>query len=200
MRNLFNRLASYVRQSAAALAVGAALGSLLTAPIAVFALNVPAQYAPRYFQTQQTHYVRASLQFTSCVQVSNACTIKIPAALPYNAMVVRVTYVISTAFNSTTSDTLSIGVTSANANEIVAAATIHGQAITAETVTATASSATGNGATQTGLDGGFDLFMKWTAGTGNTATTGNMAAVIEYIAPNDGTCAAVPLNATATGC
>lgn len=200
MRNLFNRLAGYVRQSAAALAVGAALGSLLTAPIAVFALNVPAQYAPRYFQTQQTHYIRFSLQVTSCVQVSNSCTIKVPAALPYNSLVMRVTAITNTAFNSTTSDGITLGITSASHNEIVSSAcSIHAQAIVACTVLATAGSATGNGATQSGLDGGFDLFINWTGG-GGTPNTGNAAIVIEYVAPNDGTCTAVPLNTTATGC
>lgn len=167
---------------------------------AVFALTVPATFSPRSFPSQQTHYWRISMSLPFCTQVAASCTVKV-GALPYNAMVLRVTAVTSTAFNSTTSDVVTLGTTQANANEIVSAGmSIHTQAIVAGTVLATASSATGNGATQTGSDGGFDLWLKWTAGAGNTATTGNAAIVVEYVGPNDWGCTAVPMGSTAPGC
>jgi hypothetical protein len=199
MRNFVSALFERFRQGIIGGLVGLGLGALLVGPAAI-ALTVPAQFAPRYFLTQQTHYIRFSLQFNSCVQASNICTMKVPAALPYNSEVIRVTAVTNTAFNSTTSDVVILGTTLANTNEIVSSGcSIHTQAIVACTVLAAAGSATGNLATQTGLDGGFDLFVRWTGG-GGTPSTGNASIVIEYIAPNDGTCAPVPLGATAIGC
>ena len=194
-----------LRNTVAALGIGL---SAIAAATLVYAQIIPSTSTtqrhpvPRYFQTQQVHYVRSTLTFNMCTAVSNVCTFQLAnASLPYNALVLRVTYAIYTAFNSTTSDTLSIGTTSANANELVAALTIHASALTSATVVTPGSmAATGNATAQSGQNGGFDLWAKWTAGTGNTATTGLMAVIIEYVAPNDGLCAPVPMGATAVGC
>ena len=160
--------------------------------------------APRVFPSQQVAYIRASLTSATCSPApagAGSCTVKLAAALPYNAVVLRVTAVTHTAFNSTTTDTVTLGTTSANANEIVSAGcSIHAQAIVACTVLATASSATGSGATQTGGDGGFELYVKYSNTGGANATAGNAALVIEYVMPNDGLCTAVAMGATAAGC
>lgn len=187
---------------AAAFALAFAAASLFSV-LGLFpakALVAPPSYAPRIFPSQQVAYVRFGFNYQSCVQSSNTCTMKVPAALPYNAAVLRVTTVTHTAFNSTTSDVVSVGTTAANANEIVSTGcSVHTQAVTSCTVAAGASSATGAGATQSGVNGGFDLFVKWTGG-GGTPNAGVAAVVIEYVMPNDGICTDVPLNATAVGC
>lgn len=200
MRNLFNRVATYVRQSAVALVVGAALGSLLTAPFMAVALNIPPQYAPRVFQTQQTHYIRFTVAFNSCVLVSNTCSVKV-GALPYNAFVVRAYQQVTAAFNSGSTDTVGLGVTSGGV-QLVAAQTVHAStAGTPLTVVAAnlGLAVTGNGIAQTGLDGGFDVYATY-AQTGAAPSAGQATYIVEYFAANDGSCAFVPLGATAGPC
>jgi hypothetical protein len=158
--------------------------------------------SPRYFPTQQVHYVRTTFAFNSCVQAANSCTVRVMnASLPYNAIVLRATMAVYTAFNSTTSDSISVGTTAANANEIVTAAcSVAVVGVIGCTVLAAALNNTGNTVAQSGQRGGIDLFLKWTSGTGGTATTGLAAVILEYIAPNDGNCAPVPQNANPVGC
>jgi hypothetical protein len=159
------------------------------------------QPVPRTFPTEQVAYVRTTFAFNSCVQAANVCTVKLMnASLPYNAVVLRVTANVMVAFNSTTSDVFILGTSAANANELISSGcNIHALGAVVCTTVTTPSNATGNTATQTGFNGGFDLFLKWTGG-GGTPSAGLMSVIIEYIMPNDGLCTAVPLGATATGC
>jgi hypothetical protein len=189
--------------------VGIALSVLAVATMtATFAQVIPStsttqrQPLPRYYQTQQTHYIRSTLTFNMCVQSSNACAVKLAnASLPYNSIVLRVTVITYTAWNSTTSDVITVGTTSANANEIVSSSINHrSQGTATGTVVATHFNSIGGTASQTGSNGGFDIWVKWTAGTGNTATTGLSSIIIEYVPGNDGNCAPVALGATAAGC
>jgi hypothetical protein len=169
---------------AAAVLLGAALAYTLA-----FAAT------PRSLPDQQVHYFRVSLAQPICPGNAATCTINV-GAVPYNSIVLRVTAAVHTAFNSVTSDGVTLGTTQANANEIMSAAlSIHTQGLTSGTVLAGASSATGNTATQTGANGGFDLWLKYTA-VGTVATTGNAAIIIEYIPNNDGACAQVPASGT----
>jgi hypothetical protein len=187
---LFRNLAAAAGIALSMLGVAA----LTLAPVAnaqvITSTTNPRQATPRQFQTQQTHFIRATLNFNMCVQSSNACTVKLAnASLPYNSIVKAVTAYVYTAFNSTTSDVLILGTTSANANEIVSSTmNIHSQATVTGTVVATAFNSTGNTVAQSGTNGGLDLWVKWTAGTGNTATAGLVSLVIEYFPPIDGLC------------
>jgi hypothetical protein len=185
-----------------------ALGLLLlsTAAVPILAQVAPSgstsqrQPVPRTFPTEQLAYIRTTFAFNSCVQAANVCTVKLMnAALPYNSVILRVTAVVMVAFNSTTSDVFTLGTTAANANEIVTTCNIHALGQIACTAVTTPANATGNTIAQTGFNGGFDLYLKWTGG-GGTPNAGLMSVVIEYIMPNDGLCTAVPLGATATGC
>jgi hypothetical protein len=111
---------------------------------------------------------------------------------------------IATSFNSLSTDTIAIGVTSANGNELVAAQSVHGAAggATALTVVSTAAGTvvTGAGATSTATNGsGFDIWVKY-AQTGTAPTAGAASYIIEYAAPNDGSCAPVPQGSTAIAC
>jgi hypothetical protein len=182
-------------------------GAFLAAGVATcilpaLALIVPANYPPRKFPTQQTHYLRFSIPFNACVPVGN-CSIKV-GALPYNAYLLRINYQGVTAFGSTT-NLIALGTTSAGTN-IMAALTGFQAAINATTATIVAANAgvgngsgVGNGATQTGGDGGFDVWATLSF-TGSAPAAGLAVFVIEYAAPNDGQCTDVPMNSTATAC
>ena len=178
------------------------LAALAAFATATHALTAPPTFPPRYFQTQQTHYVRFTVNFNSCVPVAGACSFKI-GALPYNAFVVRGYQQIIANFNSGTTDSVSLGVTAGNANELVAAQSVHtgAGAVTPLTLAATGSGtqATGAGATQTGTNGGFDIWVKY-AQTGSPPTTGQAVIVLEYFAPNDGACGPVPNGTIAAAC
>lgn len=166
-----------------------------------YALTVPAQFSPRIFPDQQTHYLRFSFAFNSCVTVTNTCTLKV-GALPYNAFLTTIHKQIITTFNPTTSATVSLNVSGAGAGVMAAFNVFTGQATTAATdttFTGAGELVTGSGATPTGANGGFDLYATYTVG-GGTATQGLVIFVVEYIAPNDGQCAPVPLGSTATAC
>jgi hypothetical protein len=215
MRKYSERAFDVARNTFAAIGVAAfvaALAAIVLVPMAPIAkaqvqnktnttqVRLP---VPRQFATEQVHYIRSTLTFNMCTQASNACTVRLMnASLPYNAIVARVNVYVYTAFNSTTSDTITLGTTSANANEIVSSAvSIHAQGTPAATVVATAFNSTGNTVAQSGANGGLDLWVTWTAGTGNTATAGLVSLVIEYFAPNDGLCTPnIPLGSVPAGC
>jgi hypothetical protein len=180
---------------------------VLTAPIPLDAQVIPSgstsqrRPVPRFFPTEQLGYVRTTLVFNMCTQAANACTVQLAnASLPYNAIVLRVTAVIMVAFNSTTSDVVTLGTTSANANELVTTCNIHALGQVACTLVTTPANATGNTVAQSGQNGGIDLWLKWTAGTGNTATAGLVSLITEYVIPNDGLCGPVALGAAPVGC
>jgi hypothetical protein len=178
------------------------LVGLIGIATAAFALTVPATFSPRQFQTQQTHYLRFTVNFNSCVLASGSCTFKV-GAVPYNSFMIRGYQQIITSFNSLSTDTIAIGVTSTNGNELVAAQSVHGASGGATTLTIVSTAAgtvvTGDGATSTGTDGGFDIWVKY-AQTGTAPTAGQAVEVLEYFAPNDGSCAPVPLGSTAPAC
>ncbi|HEX4828311.1 MAG TPA: hypothetical protein VFV12_08800 [Xanthobacteraceae bacterium] len=156
---------------------------------------------PRVFQTQQVHYLRFVVNFNSCVLAAGTCSYRV-GALPYNAFLIRATQQIITNFNSGTTDTVALATSSGGA-QIVAAQTVHAGAGGATSLTIVAANvgiaATGNGIAQTGFNGGFDVWAVY-AQTGAAPTAGQAVYVLEYIGPNDGACAFVPLGATAGAC
>lgn len=165
------------------------------------ALTVPATQSPRQFPSQQTHYIRFSVQATPgyingypCVIVSTYCTIKI-AAVPYNSLVLRIYYNTGQAFNSGTSDKISIGTTATSASntQLYALTDIHAASnLTSGSLAANTTTALGQGTSQSGTDGGFDIYVTYQQ-SGTAPTTGELTGVIEYIAPNDGFCEPVPM-------
>lgn len=180
--------------------IGAVVGLALSA-IAAYALVIPPQFAPQQYNSAQTHYVRFSVNFNSCVLVAGTCSFKV-GALPYNSFVVRAYQQVYTAFNSGTTDTVAVGTSSGAGGQLVAAQSVH--AATAGlplTVVAAnlGTAATGNGIAQTGANGGFDIWVNYTQ-TGAAPTAGSAAIILEYFAPNDGACVTVPLGGTAPGC
>jgi hypothetical protein len=198
MRNLRDFLARRV----VGLFVGAFLLAVAaTTLIGLLTAQTPFRnFPPRLFLSQQTHYLRFTVNFNSCVLVSNTCSYKV-GAVPYNAFIVRGYQQVTTAFNSGTTDTLAIGTASGGA-QLVAAQTVHaGTAGLPLTIVAANLGlvATGNNAAQTGADGGFEIYATY-AQTGAAPTAGVAVVILEYFAPNDGSCIAVPLAATAGPC
>lgn len=186
--------------------VGACAGALfmLGAVSTVFALTIPPTYAPRSFPSQQTHYIRFTFNFNSCVLTgtnlglfnsTGNCAVKV-GALPYNAFVVRAYQQVITGFNSGTQDSIGLGVTQAtSATGLVSLQGVRssGGATSLTIVAANVGEAiTGNGTTPTGTDGGFDVYA-WYQQIGAPATAGLAVIVLEYIAPNDGNCITPPL-------
>lgn len=176
--------------------------SIFIGVTAALALTIPPTFTPRQFPSQQTHYLRFTVNWNSCVLSSGSCTFKV-GAVPYNSFVIRGYQQIVTNFNSGTTDTLAVGVTSTSANELVTAQSVHtgSGGATALTIVSTNAGtvATGDGATATGNDGGFDIWVKY-AQTGAAPTAGQAILVLEYFAPNDGTCVGVPIGGSGVAC
>jgi hypothetical protein len=165
----------------------------------------PRQPEPRLLQWQQTAYIRFVFNITTNAAQgcsTNNCVVKVgSASLPYNAVPLRATVQVVTAVNGTTTDVLSIGTTSANANEIASSCNVHALGTVACTMAANSSGSTPTGATtaQSGSNGGFDLYVKYT-NTGGVGTLGQVIVILEFAMPNDGTCTLVPAGATAGAC
>ena len=180
--------------------VGAGLiaGLMLTAAIAPsFAQVIPSgattqrRPSPRQLTDQTAPFIRTTLTNAMCglTAVGTCVAQAATASLPYNAVVLRVYVAVYTAFNSTTSDTLTVGTTSANANEIVSTTVnLQTAGLATATVLPASINSLGNTATQTGTNGGFDIWIKWTSAGATLATAGLASLIIEYAQPNDGTC------------
>lgn len=191
----------------------AAMFGLAVTSMAAFALTVPPTFSPRDFNTQQTGYIRIHIKATGSGIAANGntcvlaltgganCNVKV-GSIPANAFLVRMTQQIVTNFNSTTTDTIGLGTTTAGVN-IMAAASVHTGA-GAISSPAFASGASGTllttGVAQTGANGGYDLYVLYTYTTTNVATAGEMVLVLEYFAPNDGDCVATPMGSTPVSC
>lgn len=204
-RNLFTP--ARLRKVASGIGGGIASGLLMLSVAALLLAPLPAKAqrssAPRIFQTEQTHYIRFSINFNSCVPVSLTCSFKV-GTVPYNAFIVRAYTQTYTTFSGggVAAYTVSFGTTTTPTTELMAAVSIitAGNAV-AQTVAAggLGSTVTGAGIAQTGTLGGFDIYARVTATTGNP-TAGAAVGIIEYIAPNDGSCTQVGLGVTAPGC
>jgi hypothetical protein len=212
MRNIFRNTIGAV---AAGLFLVAALATTMVVP--AWSQAVPGgqrSFSPRMFNTQQVHYLRFTFNFNSCVIPAGAavCNVKV-GAVPYNSWLKSVSYDLITVFNPTTSATISLG-TNTTATNILAAKSVFtgatlgpdgyvfcGTSCGAGTFAGIGMSVTGATTAQTGTLGGFDIYAAYTTGAnGSQGTTGSVVFVIEYYAPNDGSCAPVPLGSTAVAC
>ena len=116
--------------------------------------------------------------------------------LPQNAYILAIDADVTTAFNAQTTNLVTLGVTSASSNEIVAdcgtaTACISNHTTTIATGISHLTTAaglgvaiTGNSTYQTVLNGAVPLYAKY-AQTGNAATTGSVTFVITYTKNDD---------------
>ena len=174
--------------------------ALVVVPV-IPAMAQPARpFSPRVFPDQQTAYWRFSINFNSCVYAALTCSVRV-GALPYNAFLVRGYQQVTTTFSGggITAFTVALGTAPATANIVAAQSALTAGNGAALTMAAIGVGVTGNGIAQSGAQGGFDLWATLTATTG-APTAGSAQYVIEFIAPNDGSCAPVPSGATAPAC
>lgn len=201
------KLLNSLRAAAQALLVAVSLFGLIAGPaLATTQTLTPLSIKPaRVLPDQQTHYVRFSVNFNQCPlrAADTACSFRV-AALPYNAFLVSISKQIITTFNPTTSATIAFGTTGQGTDIMAAFNVFTGQATTAVYDTGFAGageSVVGNGAAPTGTNGAFDVYATYTVGAaGSQGTQGQAVFIIQYIAPNDGSCTTVPMGATATAC
>lgn len=99
--------------------------------------------------------------------------------IPLRAFITKVGWNKVTAFNSTTSDTMSLGTTAAGV-DILAATTVHDTGFVNHTAAA------GLGLAVTGGTDDVDVYAKLIPGAASTATTGDATVVIEFVADHDG--------------
>lgn len=207
LRETLKTVFAHLRIAVMSLTVALALASLIAGPALATTLTITPvnSMPPRVLTTQQTHYVRFAVNFSSCPlrAADTACSYRV-ASLPYNAFLVSISKQIITTFNPTTSATIALGVAGQGTTVMAAFNVFTGQATTAVFDTAFAGAGelvTGAGATSTGMNGGFDIYATYTVGAaGSQGTQGRAVFIIQYIGPNDGDCQPVPLGATATSC
>lgn len=134
--------------------------------------------AARNDGSQNIHFIRRRFQFTD-IGIAAGVGVKI-GRLPAKAFIMQISMHITTVFNSTTSDTLQIGVSAADAS-ILAATNVHTGASTGFS-NITAAAGLGKAVTDSGE---VDVFAKLNPGTVSTATTGDVTVVIEFAPDND---------------
>lgn len=211
MKSLISKLraaGAHLRFALFSLALASALASLLAGPVLATTLTItPTQsLSSRIFPDQTIHYIRFTFNFNQCTlrAADTACSVRV-ANVPYNAFMVAISKQIITTFNPTTSATIALG-TSGQATNLMAAFNVFtAQPTTAVYDTAFAGAGvlvTGANAAATGLNGGFDIYATYTVGAaGSQGTQGQAVFVLQYIAPNDGSCLPQPpLGGAAAAC
>jgi hypothetical protein len=187
--------------------VALGIGSLIIGPAfaTVKSYPLPPQsVAPRVLPEQAMHYLRFTINFSDCQlgATDTACSKRV-TSLPYNAFLVAISQQTLTLFNPTTSATIALGTAAQSANIMTGVNVFAGTTATYNTSFAGAGElVTGNGITATGANGGFDVWSTYTVGAaGSQGTQGQAVFIIQYIAPNDGSCVqAVPLGGSSPGC
>jgi hypothetical protein len=132
--------------------------------------------------SQQICYSRVTVNFNDPRIASGVWY----ATLPKNAYILQIDAYVTTAFNAATTNVITLGVTAASANEILASG------ITAGTpgiyhLTAAAGlglAVTAVAGNQTALNGAVPVFVKY-AQTGTAATTGQVTIVLTFAKNND---------------
>jgi len=204
-QKLLRALAGIVVNVLAALGVASlAIGPLFATTLT---LTPTQSLSPRMPLDQQVQYIRFTFNFNDCLlrAADTACSKRV-ANVPYNAFLVAISSQIITTFNPTTSATVALGTSGQSANVMAGLSVFTGASTAAVYNTAFAGAGelvTGAGATATGADGGFDIYATYTVGAaGSQGTQGQVIFIIQYIAPNDGSClpGGIPLGATAAAC
>lgn len=131
---------------------------------------IPKSIAARKPTTQQTVYWRFGINFNDAFIAAPRDPV---ACIPALAFITQVLVEIVTAFNAVTTNVLTIGTTTGNANEIVNAADVDETTLGVTPVTRA------RGTTLTAA-GDINVYVKYTQ-TGTAATAGKARVVIEYV-------------------
>lgn len=131
---------------------------------------IPKVVAARKPTTQQTVYWRFAITLGDAFLAAPRDPV---ACIPALAFITQVLVEIVTVFNAATTNVLTIGTTTGNANEIVASGDVTATALAVTPVTR------GRGTSLTAA-GDINIYVKF-AQTGTAATTGKARVVIEYV-------------------
>lgn len=149
--------------------------------------TIPATYGSRGGQNQDVRYFRKVVNYNDANIGSTTAPPKF-GRLPPGAFITRVQVEVSTAFNATSTNVLTVGTSAANANEIVAAADLNEGAIGITEVTraygTTLTGGPGIGANAPAQTSEVDLYVKYTQ-TGTAASAGVATIVIQFVSNND---------------
>jgi hypothetical protein len=176
------------------------LAALVAMPVLVAPAQAQRSPAATMFSDQQTTYMRATVNFNSCVYVSLVCSVKI-GSVPYNSFIVRGYEQTITTWNAGTSASIGIGTVVPGVNLVASQAVTTAGNASALTIAAggLGITVTGNGIAQSGVLGGFDIWATITI-VGALPTAGSTVLILEWIQANAGACTVVPSGATAPGC
>lgn len=155
----------------------AAAAIVLASTVAAFALNVDQTRTPqaRVLRTQQTMYYRLQINYND----PRISTPQVFGKLLQNTFVNRIMCEVATAFNASTTNVVTLGVTSPNANELTGAAGVTPGTPGIYDITA----ANTRGTAWTSVADVL-LYAKYTQ-TGTAATAGQANCVIEFTPNND---------------
>lgn len=169
-----NMISKHLRKIVLAAAAIAALAGGALALNQDQTRNFPA----RQGSTQQVNYWRVTINFND----PNISTAQKFGAVPQGSFIENVECEVVTAFNAGTTNNLTLGTTSPNANEIMAATDLPGGGgASISTGVTRVTRGFGRGLT---ASGDTTLFAKYTQ-TGGAATTGQAVCVIGFIPNND---------------
>jgi hypothetical protein len=129
--------------------------------------------------TQNTCYVRATINFND-PSIGNGVW---AFTLPPNAYVTQVVGQVTTAFNATTTNAITIGATATGTDFLASTSVTSAGVLNLSTAAGLGVQATGQTALQTKINGGVPVFFRYTQ-TGTAATAGSVTIVIIY-AKND---------------
>ena len=158
---------------------------------AAYALNINQNYIVPYRQMpgQVVNYYRVTINFND----PNISTGQLFGGLPNNAYILAIDVDVTTSFNAAAHNYVTLGVTSANANELVDASTSNGTISTTGGAISTGvyhlTAAVGLGIAVTGnstyqTTNGVPLYAKYVQ-TSTAATTGSATFVIAYVPNNN---------------
>lgn len=126
----------------------------------------------REFPTQQTHYIRGTVNFDT-TGISTGVKL---GTRPAGSEILRTTVKIKTAFNAGTTNVLTVGENATNYNDYVASGDVD-EAVTQSNVVL-------RGADLAAITADKDVYAKYTQ-TGTAATTGQAIIIVEYVCNND---------------
>lgn len=129
--------------------------------------------------TQNICYIRATINFNDPSIANGVWAFTIPA----NAYITQVFGDVTTAFNATTTNTVTIGATPTGADFIASTSVTSAGILNLSSAAGLGTAVTGNTAKQTAINGGVPVYFRYSQ-TGTAATAGVVIFVIAY-AKND---------------
>jgi len=129
---------------------------------------------------QSVCYIRATINFND-PNIANGVW---GFTLPANAYITQILGNVTTAFNATTTNALTIGATPTGTDFVASTSVSSTGILTLSTAAGIGLAATGNTANQTQINGGVPVYFRYTQ-TGTAATAGSVTIVIAFAKNND---------------